>query len=249
MSMTLVEFLGVVKAQKRETLTLSVLYWHERYGSKPSMTAGEVKAALIQARITNAKNINTSDVLARAGANVDVAGNAAGGAKLWGLTETGRKAVRLAHDLPEAEPELEHGVGELEKVAAKIANPDAKKFIQEAIQCLSVDALRAAIVFVWVGAIADIKERVWQHGAANVTTAFQRYNQKAQLKTHDDLLKFQESDILNVAQDLGVIDKAQKIVLGHALDLRNQCGHPNKYWPTVAKAKAHIEDIAGILWV
>ena len=97
--------------------------------------------------------------------------------------------------------------------------------------------------------MADVKNRVWKHGAANVTVAFQKYYSKAKLSTHDDLLKFNENDILKVAQDLGVIDKAQHIVLGQALDLRNQCGHPNKYWPTISKAKAHIEDIAGILWV
>lgn len=247
--MSLVEFLSTVKGAKRETLALSVLYWYERYGSKPSMTAAEVKSALIQARVTDAKKVNAPDVLAKAGANVDVAGNTPGGAKLWKLTPTGSKAVRLAHGLPEDEPELEHGVGELEKVAAKITNADAKKFIEEAIHCLSVNALRAAIVFVWVGAIADIKDRIWKHGAADVTKAFQKYNVKAQLRAHDDLLKFQEVDILKVAQDLGVIDKAQHKILGQALDLRNQCGHPNKYWPSVSKAKAHIEDIAGILWL
>lgn len=144
---------------------------------------------------------------------------------------------------------MEHGVADLEKIAARISDPGAKKFIEEAVLCLSVNALRAAIVFVWVGAIADLKTRIWSHGASAVTIAFQKYNAKAQLKTHDDLLKFQEVDILNVAQDLAVIDKAQKLILGHALDLRNQCGHPNKYWPTVSKAKAHIEDIAGILWL
>jgi hypothetical protein len=32
------------------------------------------------------------------------------------------------------------------------------------------------------------------------------------------------------------------------LDTRNQCGHPNKYNPGVAKAKSHIEDIVGILF-
>lgn len=249
MSMTLVEFLGVVKGEKRETLALSVLYWNERYGSKPSMTAAEMKAALVQARVTNAKNINAPDVLGKAGANVDVAGNAPNGSKLWALTETGRKAVRLAHGLPEDEPELEHGVADLEKVAAKVTDAGAKKFIEEAILCLSVNALRAAIVFVWVGAIADIKARVWSHGAPAVTRAFQKYLPKAQLNTHDDLLKFQEVDILKVAQDLGVIDKAQHKILGQALDLRNQCGHPNKYWPSVSKAKAHIEDVAGILWL
>jgi hypothetical protein len=190
--MTLVEFIAAVKYSKREILVLSVLYWNEHYGSKVSMTAAEVRAALVAARVTNAKNINTADVLGKAGANVDVPGNAPNGSKLWALTETGRKAVRLAHGLPEDQPELEHGVADLEKIAAKVTDAGAKKFIEEAILCLSVNALRAAIVFVWVGAIADIKARVWSHGAAAVTKAFQKYLPKAQLNMHDDLLKFQE---------------------------------------------------------
>jgi len=247
--MTLVEFIAAVKSAKRESQVLSVLYWFERYGSKPKLTAAEVKAGLIQSRVKDAKNVNVADVLSRAGAYVDVAGNASGGSKLWRLTETGRKSIRQLHGLSEDEPELEHGVGELERVAAKIKDADARKFVDEAIRCLSVNALRAAIVFVWVGATADIKARVWTHGAYAVTTAFQKYNPKAHLKSEDDLLKFQEVDILKVAQDLGIIDKAQHKILGQALDLRNQCGHPNKYWPSVSKAKAHIEDVAGILWV
>ena len=249
MTMTLVEFLSAVKTAKRETQALSVLYWHEHYGTQPSMTAAQVKAALSGARVTGAKNINMPDVLSKAGANVDVTGNSEGGVKQWSLTETGRKAVRTIHGLPDDEPEIEHGVAELKKIAAKVADAGAKKYLEEAILCLSVDALRAAIVFVWVGAVADLKSRLWKRGAAALTTAFQKYYAKAKLSTHDDLLKFNEADILKVAQDLGVIDKAQHIVLGQALDLRNQCGHPNKYWPTVSKAKAHIEDIAGILWV
>lgn len=247
--MTLVEFLSAVKSAKRVTQALSVLYWHERYGTHTSMTATQVKAALSAARIAGAKNVNMPDVLSKAGANVDVVGNTEGGAKLWSLTETGRKAVRSIHGLPDDEPEIEHGVAELTKFAAKVTDTGARKYLEEAILCLSVDALRAAIVFVWVGAIADVKSRVWKHGASAVTTAFQKYYAKAKLTTHNDLLKFNEADILKVAQDLAVIDKAQHIVLGQALDLRNQCGHPNKYWPTVSKAKAHIEDIAGILWV
>lgn len=247
--MTLVEFLAVVAGQKRETQVLSALYWNERYGAKPSMTAAQVKAALVQARVANARSMNAPDVLSKAGANVDVVGDSSGGAKLWALTETGRKVVRAAHGLPEVEPELEHGVADLQKVAARIKDEGAKKYVEEAIRCLGVDALRAAIVFVWVGAAADLKVRIWSHGAPAVTTAFQKYNPRASLSTHDDLLKFQEFDILKVAQDLGVIDKAQHKILGQALDLRNQCGHPNKYWPSVSKAKAHVEDIAGILWL
>lgn len=247
--MTLVEFLAAVKTAKRETIALSVLYWHERYGNKESMTAAEVKSGVVSARITNAKNINMADVLGKAGANVDVVGNSVNGSKLWQLTETGRKSVRATHGLPDNEPELEQSVGDLEKIVGRVADPGAKKFLEEAVLCLRVDARRAAVVFVWVGAAADLKRRIWAHGASAVTTAFQKYQPKANLKTHDDLLKFQEVDILKVAQDMGIVDKAQHKILGQALDLRNQCGHPNKYWPGISKVKAHVEDVAGILWV
>lgn len=247
--MTLVEFLEAVKTAKREIIALSVLYWNERYAGKESMTAAEVKTAVVSARITNARNINMPDVLSKAGANVDVVGNTLNGSKLWQLTETGRKSVRATHGLPENEPELEQSVGDLEKIVAKVTDPGAKKFLEEAVLCLKVGARRAAVVFVWVGAAADLKQRIWCHGASAVTSAFQKYQSKARLTTHDDLLKFQEVDMLKVAQDLGIIDKAQHKILGQALDLRNQCGHPNKYWPGISKVKAHVEDVAGILWV
>jgi hypothetical protein len=247
--MSLVEFLAKVKTAKRETKALSVLYWNERYGSKPSMTATEVKAALVQVRITNAKNFNIADVLAKAGANVDVVGTGTSGGKLWQLTETGRKSVRAAQGLPGDEPEIEHTVADLAKVAARVTDADTKAFLEEAIVCVSVGGLRAAIVFVWVATIAELETRIWAIGANAVTAAVQKGNQSAKpLTKKDDLAKLKEVQILQVAEDLGVLDKSQKLMLGQALDTRNQCGHPNKYKPGVAKVKSHIEDITGILW-
>jgi hypothetical protein len=248
--MTLVEFLAAVNGEKRETQVLSALYWHEHYGTQVAMSAAEVKAALVRARLRAAKAMNVPDVLAKAGANVDTPGNSAGGAKLWSLTETGRKCVRSAHGLPDDEPEIEHTVADLAKVAANIAHADTKAFIDEAILCVSVGGLRAAIVFVWVAAVAELETRMWASGAKAVTAAVQKGNQNAKpLTKKDDLVKLKDVELLQVAEDLGILDKSQKLMLGQALDTRNQCGHPNKYKPGVAKVKSHIEDIAGILWV
>lgn len=248
--MTLVEFLAAVKGAKRETIALSILYWYEHYEKRASMTAAEVKAAATRGRVSGAANINMPDVLGKAGPNVDVDGDAPGGAKRWKLTETGQRTVRAAHGLPDDQPEIEHSAGDLEKKAAKVGNADAKEFLEEAIRCVSVGALRAAIVFVWVAAVAELKDRVWATGSTAVTAAVQKANPKAQsLTKKDDLLKINEATLLQVAEDVGVIDKSEKPILAQALDTRNQSGHPNKYRPGFAKVKSHIEDITAILWV
>jgi hypothetical protein len=36
-----------------------------------------------------------------------------------------------------------------------------------------------------------------------------------------------EADVLQIAQDAGILHKAEKQILNERLDLRNQCGHPN----------------------
>lgn len=250
MSLSLVEFLAPVKTRSRQAQVTTVLYWHERYANRGSMSAADVRAALVSARVANAKNMNVADVMLKAGSSVDVDGKSDSGLKLWKLTATGHKEVRNLHGLPDEEPEVAHGVAALTRVAAKVVDADTRAYLDEAILCLSVGALRAAIVFVWVGATAELKTRIWSTGAKGVTASVQSRNPNAKALTKkDDLLKLQEVEILQVAQDVGVIDKSERTILGQALDTRNQCGHPNKYDPGVAKARAHIEDLIGILWV
>ncbi|CAM5309288.1 hypothetical protein [Leifsonia shinshuensis] len=61
-------------------------------------------------------------------------------------------------------------------------------------------------------------------------------------------MTLKEIQLLQIAEDVGVLDKAEKLILEQALTTRNQSGHPNKYRPGVAKVKSHIEDIVGVLW-
>lgn len=250
MSISLVEFLAPVKKKTRLAQVASVLYWFERYGAKESMVASEIKSALTRSRVPNAANVNVAAVLLAGGSWVDTPENDPHGVKLWQLTETGRKEVRAIHGLPEEEVEIAHSVSDLQKVAAKIADPSTKAYIEEAILCVSVGALRAAIVFIWVGAIAELKDRIWSKGKSAVNASITSRNANAKpLAKKDDLVKINEAELLNVAEDVGVIDKAEHKILAQALDTRNQCGHPNKYDPGVAKVKSHVEDIAGVLWV
>ena len=93
------------------------------------------------------------------------------------------------------------------------------------------------------------QERLVAKGGQAVATALLKHDSKARpIKTVDDFTFSKEVHQLQVAQDLGLLDKAEKTTLGEALDLRNRCGHPNKYSPGVKKVSSFIEDVISIVF-
>src|SRR6185437_9063971 len=98
--MTLVEFLLPVKNSSNRDRCLAVLYYKHRYEQIESLTADQIKTALIQSRLPNAKSVNVADVMAKSAARVDSAG-ARGLALLWKLTGAGEIHVRQLMGLKE----------------------------------------------------------------------------------------------------------------------------------------------------
>jgi hypothetical protein len=246
--MTLVEFLNPVKNSSNRDRCLAVLYFKHRYEQIESLTADQIKKALIQCRLPRAKLINVPDVLAKSGAMVDSPG-AMGLARLWRLTGAGEIHVRQVMGLADAEAEIEHDVGYLKTLAAKISDPLIREYIDEAVDCLSIGALKAGVVFLWAGAVRTLQERVLSKGISQVNAAIQGHDQRArQVRKLDDFQYIKESILLLAAEGVGVLDKAQRNTLEESLNLRNKCGHPNKYDPGIKKASSFIEDVTGIVF-
>lgn len=246
--MTLVEFLHPIKTKSNRDKCLAVLYYKDRYEQVALLTAQQIQQALIQTRMPKGKGVNVSDVLAKSGALVDSPGST-GSARLWRITEAGKKHIRDLMGLPETDPEVEHDVSELNKLLAKITDPVVKGFVEESVTCLKVGALRAAIVFLWAGAVRTLQDKVMLKGATNVNAAIQKHDSKArQVTKQDDFQYIKDKIFLLAAEGVGVLDKAERTTLEDALDLRNKCGHPTKYSPGPAKAKSFIEDVTGIVW-
>lgn len=246
--MTLVEFLHPVKGNLNRDKCLAVLYYKHRYEQVESLTAEQIKLALIHSRIARAKFVNVADVLAKSGALVDSPGST-GAARLWRLTDAGKEHIRSLMGLPDTEPEIEHDVSSLNKLIAGLSDPVVKGFITEAVTCLQVGALKAAIVFVWAGAVRTLQEKVIATGLSAVNAAILIHDPKArQVKKLDDFQYIKDKTFLLAAEGVGILDKAERTTLGEALDLRNKCGHPTKYNPGPNKAKSFIEDVTGIVF-
>jgi hypothetical protein len=246
---TLVEFVAPLRKSTNRNKILAVLYYHHRYEGVDAMTVDQIRSALrSRARIPNAARMNIADVLAKSGAFIDTAGSE-NGKTLWRLTPTGEQEVRKLLGLPEAEPEIEHDVSSLEKIAADISDQEAKGFVEEAIKCLRVGALRASVVFLWSGAIRKLQQVAWDKGRKRVNAAIQKHDAKARrLSRVEDFAYMKDKTTLLALQDLGIVDKGQRGTLEEALNLRNRCGHPTKYRPGEKKVSSFIEDVTGIVF-
>jgi hypothetical protein len=246
---TLVEFLVPLLSSGNREKCLAVLYFHQRYLLRDSLTVEEIRKALKHARVPKWSKINVADVLNKSGALVDSAGSQ-NTRRLWNLTPSGEKHLRAVLKLPAAEPEIEHDVTTLEALAAKVTDPIVRGYIDEAIRCLSVGALRAAVVFLWTGAIRTLQAEAFSMGKAKLNLALVKHDPKARnVSKLEDFSYIKDATSLLAFQELGILDKGEKGTLGEALDLRNRCGHPTKYVPGEKKASSFIEDVVGIVFV
>jgi hypothetical protein len=247
--MTLGEFLHPLSKASQRDLVLALMYYLKRYEDKDAVTTADLGVAFKRAKHAKGRRIaNLAAVMNGAVPYVESPGSD-GRRLLWALTDTGDKHVRGLLDLPQAEPEVEHDVGTLQKLASGITDDAVRGYVDEAILCLRVGALRAATVFLWTGAVVTLREKVWAHSPPAIDAALKSHNPKGRdFKKKDDFSYVKDADLIQIAQDLSVLDKSEKTLLGQALDLRNQCGHPVKYTPGVKKVSAFVEDVVGIVW-
>jgi hypothetical protein len=246
--LTLVEFLHPIRTSTQRNLVLSVLYYSKHVKGVGGMTAAEIKSALVQSKIPNAKKMNVNAVLGTSNPFVHIPGGKENGAFVWELTDSGEKYVRSVVDIPARSAALQD-VATLQSLVGKIKDDIVRGFIEEAVLCLQADALRAAIVFLWSGAIRILHEAALAKGEAAVNAAILKQDPKArQVKKIEDFAWVKDRTFLDACTDIGILDKGQKDTMVEALNLRNKCGHPTKYRPGANKARSFIEDVVGIVF-
>jgi hypothetical protein len=238
--MTITEFMHPYKSATRKVQVQAALAYNKRQHGLADMSVAGIRDALVTSRVPGARRINVSQVLGDSAPCVHQTGPGT-----WAITETGERALGLL----DAESPVSPATADLSGLAARIADDAARGYVDEAVVCLGAGARRAAVVFLWTGAVATLRGMVC--GAATVRSiegALQAHNPRARFSKQSDFENVKDSALLQVAHDLDVLDKSQKKRLGEALDLRNDCGHPVKYEPGAKKVESFIEDVVGIVW-
>lgn len=249
--MTLVEFLAPLKGASHKDRVLAVLYYVAAVDGIPIMRVSDIRERMIEARVPKAKDLNIATVLSRAGHYVDRrAGD--GGPAYWRLTDSGFDYVEedLGIGVSNGTPTTTGSSSSLHNLISGISDDVVRGYLEEAVRCLEVGALRAAIVFVWAGAIRTLEETALAaNSPRDVTQAIQIHDPKARdVKSVNDFAHVQDSKELLAFEGLGMVDKAERQTLEEALGLRNKCGHPTKYKPGEAKLAGYLEDVIGIVF-
>jgi hypothetical protein len=242
---TLLEFLHPIRTNGRKEQVLTVLYYFKHFQDIPMLSVSEIREGLKKARVPQAKTINISGALHEAVPYADRVGPRG----VWAITESGEEFVGQlgvrAKDTTSVQPQTT----ELEALAAGQQDEAVRGYIEEALKCLSVDALRAAVVFLWTGAARTLQDKALSKGTKALKAALQKHDPKARNVTKiDDFAWVKDKYLLLACGELGLLDKGERGTLEDALNLRNRCGHPTKYKPGVAKVSSFIEDVVGIVW-
>ncbi len=125
---------------------------------------------------------------------------------------------------------------------ASITDPIRRAFIQEAVDGFEAKLNRAAVVLSWVGAVWILQNHVLDKALKAFNAALTaRFLKAKPIKTIKNFAPLSEADFLQVCEDAGIIDKAEKKQLTQRLDLRNDCGHPNSLTIGEHQAASHLE--------
>lgn len=242
---TLIEFLAPLRTHKRQDIILAVLYYYKHYSKMRQLTVAQIKKYLLDVRMQKVANGNISDSLSKSKHYVDIKSKQS--KRFWTLTDSGNQHVKKMLNISSEAPEIKNNVDTLNKLLMKISDSGTRDFTQEAIDCLKAGLLRAAVVFLWSGAILTLRDKAATKGFRNVNISIRKYDSKAHSVTKiDDFCYIKDCTLLLVLQNLGILDKGQRETLEESLKLRNRCGHPTKYRPGSAKVSSFIEDTVGI---
>jgi hypothetical protein len=243
---TLIEFVAPIKGKGKGYVdtALAALLFAELHEGLTGLKAVEVRLRLKAAHVQNADSIDITSVLERAGRYAQPNGSR------WSLTTSGRAYIRGQLGLPATDIEKLHDdVSTLQTVVAGISDATIRDYVAEALICLEHGALRACVVFAWTGAIRVIHAKLLGHGGGALNAALKKHDPKARdVSRLDHFAYVEDKATLRAAQELRVLDEAQRDTLEEHLDLRNRCGQPGNYKPGEKEVSGFIEDLVTIMF-
>jgi len=206
-------------------------------GTRPQ-TVTQIRKVALESGFRRASSWNISRELAKRPDQVirTVAG--------WEVTPAGLDQANNNLGLEVKPRVLSAAVESLNQHIDAIAKQDTKLFLSEAVACLENHLLRAAVVLIWVGAVAVLQDEVVAKKLPEFNAEALRRDAKWKAaKDADGLSRMKEADFLVIIEAIAVIGKNVRQELEGCLKLRNGCGHPNSLKLGENKVAAHLETL------
>lgn len=134
----------------------------------------------------------------------------------------------------------------LQRTIAKVADPQRRDFLAEAISCLEVGARRATVVLSWIATLDHMHDYVLAHGLAAFNAALAKQPGKISNLTitkKDDFGDLKESEFITVCRSAGLVTSDVRKILDEKLGFRNSCAHPSSIAVGDSKVLSFVEDL------
>lgn len=141
---------------------------------------------------------------------------------------------------------LKSAIPYLEKIISKVQEDNKRKFLSEAIDCLTIRAKRATVIMTWCATIDHLYDYIMVKKLSDFNSALSRRSDRLnriQISSKDDFFDIKDSIFIEACKSARVISNDVRKILDEKLDIRNTCAHPSDVEIHGSKVVNFIEDI------
>ncbi len=110
---------------------------------------------------------------------------------------------------------------------------------KQALRCVENELYRAAHVMAWAAFVDFLHEKLAEDGLVAINRERAAWN----IKTVDDLRNWADYQVIEAARDCKLYGKQITKALHGLLSKRNECAHPEEYYPTLNETLGYITEL------
>jgi len=114
------------------------------------------------------------------------------------------------------------------------------ELLRQALRCVEEQLYRAAHVMAWAGFMDFLEERLASDGLVKLRAIRTSWKAANVEELRENVVEFQ---LIDVARDLGLLNKTEAKALQGLLSKRNECAHPSGYFPGLNETLGYVSEL------
>jgi len=110
---------------------------------------------------------------------------------------------------------------------------------RQALRCVEAELYRAAHVMAWAAFVDFLHERLAKDGLDRLRQARPTWK----VKHVEDLRNHADYQVIDAGEDCGLYGRTTKKALHGLLNKRNECGHPEEYYPSLNDTLGYVDEL------
>lgn len=250
--MTALEFLSQIDHLEnisRKNLVLLITYYLRKFKGVLEFSLKDIRETFKEAIIKVPSNLKQLTLSLSKGKNsplMKMSAKPTFSLSIHGLNELESYLTSDKQSLTTLENYLKTAIPYIEKIISKVQEDNKRRFLSEAIDCVTIRAKRATVIMTWCSTVDHLYDYILAKKLSDFNSALCRrpdfYN-GIQVSNKDDFSDIKESVFIEVCRSAGIISKDVRKILDEKLGIRNTCAHPSDVEIHDSKVVNFIEDL------